>query len=143
MPTIEVQTANGVVTRAVVGLQSVQLGPARVENLRATVNPAMQIGLLGGEFFNNFIYRVNAAEGVIHLLPNEGIRGGMAADQWRNRFRRLRDPLARLERYLEQEEGLRQAERARLERRREELRSGLSQLDLEANRMDVPQRWRY
>ena len=88
--------------RAVVLLDSVQLGAARVENLQATINPSMQIGLLGGDFFNNFVYRVDAAESELWLAPNEKIRAGLGAEQWRDRFRRVREPLERLEAYLEQ-----------------------------------------
>jgi clan AA aspartic protease (TIGR02281 family) len=66
-PHVQMWTAAGVVTRPIVMLQSVQLGRARVEGLEATVNPAMQVGLLGGTFFNNFVYQVDAAESEIVL----------------------------------------------------------------------------
>jgi aspartyl protease family protein len=79
-PRATVSTANGYVRVPVVELDSVQLGRARVEGLHATVNPTMNVGLLGGSFFNNFKYSVDVAAGVITLAPNEGIRGGAAAE---------------------------------------------------------------
>ncbi len=141
-PHVEMVTAGGVVARPVVTLQSVQLGRARVENLEATVNPAMQVGLLGGTFFNNFIYQVDAAASEILLVPNERLRGGLDEAAWRARFESLRDPIARLEAYLASEETLRQGERERLERRRTALLEQLEELETHANRLEVPQAWR-
>jgi clan AA aspartic protease (TIGR02281 family) len=141
-PHVRVATANGVVARPVVVLDAVQVGGARVEGLQATVNPAMQVGLLGGTFFNNFVYRVDAAEGVITLEPNDRIRGGLDAEGWRRRFRSVRDPLERLEAYLADRDVSRAGERRRLEARRAELRESLSMLEDEANRFDVPVTWR-
>ncbi len=63
-------TANGAIQVPVVLLDSVQIGNARVKNLLATINPMLEVGLLGGSFFNNFSYSVNPAEGVIILRPN-------------------------------------------------------------------------
>ncbi len=141
-PHINVITAAGMVARPVVTLQSVQLGRARVENLEATINPAMEVGLLGGTFFNNFVYQVDAAASEILLVPNERLRGGLDEAAWRARFESLRDPIARLEAYLESEEALRQAERQRLERRRSALLEQLDELERHANRLEVPQAWR-
>ena len=141
-PVVHVHTANGTVARYLVRLDAVQVAGARVEGLMATVNPAMEIGLLGGTFFNNFVYRVDAAEGVIALTPNERIRGGLAADEWRQRFVRLREPLDQLEAYLASKEISRPGRRRELERRREQLRAALVDLEREANRHDVPQQWR-
>lgn len=137
-----VRTANGVVARPVVRLESVQLGGARVEGLEATLNPSMEIGLLGGSFFNNFIYRVDAAESVIALEPNDGIRGGLDAEEWRRRFAEAREPIRRLEAYLEDREVTREGRRQELEQRLEELRRGLEELELAANRAGVPAAWR-
>jgi clan AA aspartic protease (TIGR02281 family) len=142
MKHIQVHTAAGLVSRPVVMLRSVTLGGARVENLEATINPAMRVGLHGGEFFNNFVYRVDAAESTLYLRPNERIRGGLGASEWRQRFRSAREPLARLEAYLENEKDLRRDDRARLERRREELIAMLEELELRANKLDVPYKWR-
>ena len=141
-PHTEVITAAGRVSRAIMTLESVELAGARVENLDATVNPAMEIGLLGGTFFNNFIYRVDAAAGYIELRPNENIRGGMAAADWQRRFRAIRRPLARLEQHLETAEIDDDQERAYLENRAVTLRDELDALSLEANKLDVPYAWR-
>jgi len=141
-PVVQVRTASGIVARPVVTLESVQLAGARVEGLSATVNPAMEIGLLGGSFFNNFVYRVDAAHSVISLAPNDGIRGGLGPDEWRQRFRMVREPLGRLDAYVREHPDLSDDEREILERRREELASTLAELEEQANRLDVPQRWR-
>ena len=141
-PTVLVTTAAGRVTRAVVTLDSVELAGARVEDLQATVNPSMEIGLLGGTFFNNFVYRVDAAKSVITLTRNEGIRGGMGEEDWRERFARLQEPLMRLTGYLDAGEVRRRGELERLERRRVELQEQLAALEDEANRLDVPFAWR-
>ena len=141
-PRVRVSTANGVVSEPVIELASVQLGPAKVSDLQAAVSGSMQVGLLGGTFFNNFVYQVDAAAGVITLRPNEGVRGGMNQSQWRDRFDSIREPLHRLELYLE-EGGFSDAGRVReLEVRRAQLRSSLEQLELEANGARVPRGWR-
>ena len=140
-PQVQVHTANGVVSLPIVRLASVELGGARVEGLEATLNPSMQVGLLGGSFFNNFVYRVDAAESVITLAPNEGMRGGLDAESWRARFTELRGPLARLEAHLTNV-GARDPERVVLEARRAEIRAALEALDAEADRQRVPQNWR-
>lgn len=142
-PYQETHTANGVVARPLVPIRSVQLGPARIENLSATVNPSMQIGLLGGSFFNNFIYRVDAARSVIALAPNDQIRAGLGADQWRERFDQIRAPLARLDDYLSDHPNLDVGELGRLASRRAELEGMLLELEREANKLGVPQVWRY
>ncbi|MEM7408837.1 MAG: aspartyl protease family protein [Myxococcota bacterium] len=139
---VQVHTANGVVARALVPVQSVQVGGARVEHLTATVNPSMRIGLLGGDFFNNFVYRVDAARGVMTLVPNPNIRGGLGPDQWRRRFETVNDPLRRIALYLSTRRDLRQDERAPLLARRKELEAELARLEREADRLDVPQIWR-
>jgi len=138
---VPVHTANGVVALPIVVLESVELGGARVENLEATLNPSMEVGLLGGSFFNNFVYRVDAAESVITLAPNEGMRAGLDAEAWRARFAQLRAPLARLEAHLQTVQA-RDPERQVLEAHRLELRAALQALDAEADRQRVPQNWR-
>jgi clan AA aspartic protease (TIGR02281 family) len=142
MSSILVRTANGVVSRSVVRLDSIELGGARVEGLEATVNPSMGIGLLGGTFFNNFIYRVDAAEQVISLETNDGIRGGIGAEQWRDRFRSIREPMARLSAYLESVEITREGRRSELEGRLASLEESLEELELQASRVGVPASWR-
>jgi len=142
MPYVEVHTAAGVVARAVVELDAVQVGGARVEHLTATVNPAMDIGLLGGEFFNNFVYSVDAAESIITLTRNDNLRGGLGAEEWRERFRTFTGPLERLEAYLRENPQLHDDERAVLAARQAELEAHLADLERDADRLGVPQIWR-
>jgi clan AA aspartic protease (TIGR02281 family) len=141
-PQVMVSTANGQVLRPVVMLDSVELGGARVENLEATLSPSMPVGLLGGSFFNNFVYRVDAAQSVITLAPNDGMRGGLDAQSWRARFAEVRSLLERLEAHLQSQPGMHANERELLEGRRAELRAALDALDQEADRLHVPQTWR-
>lgn len=141
-PRVTVQTANGLVQVPLIDLDSVQLGPARVENLSATVNPTMEVGLLGGSFFNNFRYSVDAAAGVITLAPNDAIRGGAAEDQWRERFRNLRSSIEQLESYLASRLPTRDRERRELEGNLAAMKESLQDLEIEANHARVPQSWR-
>ena len=141
-PRIDVQTANGIVSEPVVVLKTVQLGPARVDNLRAAISGSMDIGLLGGAFFNNYVYQVDAASGVITLKPNAHVRGGMNQNQWRERFDTIREPLARLEAYLEKGGFTDQGRVRELEAHRDQLRAALDELEVEANKADVPRGWR-
>jgi clan AA aspartic protease (TIGR02281 family) len=141
-PRIRVTTANGVVAEPVIMLSSVQLGPARVENLKAAVSGSMDIGLLGGRFFNNYVYSVDSAAGVITLKPNVNVRGGLSPDQWRARFDEVRKPLDRLEAYLDGG-GFTDMGRVReLEDHRDKLRANLEKLEHEANKHAVPRGWR-
>lgn len=141
-PHARVMTANGIVSRPVVRLDSIEVGGARVEGLTATVNPSMDIGLLGGSFFNNFVYRVDAAENVISLTPNDQLRGGLGEAEWRQRFRTLLDLLAELDAHLSKDVVRPKEEVATLERHRADLEAQLERLQLEANRLDVPYSWR-
>jgi len=142
-PRVTVNTANGRARYPVVELDSVQLGPARVHSLEATVNPTMNIGLLGGSFFNNYRYSVDTAASVITLVPNEHVRAGEAADQWRARFRELHRSIDRLETYLEDREVTRANRREELESNLLGLRNELRELEIEANHAGVPKAWRY
>ena len=63
-------TAGGSVLLPVMTLRSLSLGGARIRSLRAVVNPNLQVGLLGGAFFNRFAYSVDTSAGVITLRPN-------------------------------------------------------------------------
>jgi clan AA aspartic protease (TIGR02281 family) len=139
---IFVQTANGVTQVPLVRIRSVELGGARVENLEATVNSSLSIGLLGGSFFNNFVYGVDAAAGVITLSRNHAIRGGLAKDEWLARFRELREPLQRLERYLLEREISRKGRRAELEQNLADLHARMEDLEIQADRVQVPANWR-
>jgi aspartyl protease family protein len=141
-PRISVRTANGTIQVPLVRLDSVVLGGARVEGLMATVNPTMNIGLLGGAFFNHFSYEVDPAASVITLKPNHAVVSGLGEQHWQRRFLKIRGPLAELEDYLRDREGLRAARREELEQKRAELQAGLNALEIEANRDDVPAAWR-
>jgi clan AA aspartic protease (TIGR02281 family) len=141
-PRTWVRTANGLIDRPLVEIRSVQIGEARVESLLATVNPSLEIGLLGGAFLNNFVYSVDAAAGMLSLAPNGGIRSGLDENEWRERFRSLREPLARLEQHLAHSAVLRAGRREELERARDELRERLAALEREAREADVPVAWR-
>jgi clan AA aspartic protease (TIGR02281 family) len=141
-PRVTVSTANGYVRVPLVKIDSVQLGDARVEGLQATVNPSMSVGLLGGSFFNNYKYSVDIAAGVITLVPNEGVRGGAAAEQWRERFHDLRTSIERLEGYLGDRTITRANRRRELEMNLEALKEDLRNLEIEANYAGVPKSWR-
>lgn len=141
-PRVLVGTANGTIRVPVVQLDSVQLGAARVEGLEAHVSDSMDIGLLGGDFFNHFVYAVDAAEGVLTLAPNDALRSGLGEREWRARFRALRESLAQLEAYLDAREVTREGRRAELEARREALRAQLAELEQEATLGQVPAAWR-
>lgn len=141
-PSVVVSTANGPVRVPVVQLDSVELGGARVEGLEATVISSMEIGLLGGSFFNHFVYAVDAAENVISLRQNDGLRGGLDAAAWRGRFRALRGSLAVVDGFLAESASPGPNRRKQLEARRTELVRGLEALELEAARAGVPESWR-
>lgn len=135
-------TANGMVSEPVVRLMSVQLGGARVENLEASVSGSMDVGLLGGTFFNNFVYQVDSASGVILLTPNGRVVSGLTEEQWRARFREIREPLGRLDAALERGGFLDESRVRELQQRQTELRQALEELEIQASRSRVPQNWR-
>jgi len=141
-PRMRSRTANGIVSEPVVELRSVQLGPARVMNVRAAVSSSMDIGLLGGAFFNNFVYQVDAAAGVITLTPNARVRAGLDQDQWRQKFEAVRQPLAKLEAYIDKGGFLDKGRVRELEQHREQLRASLEKLEAQANHAGVPRGWR-
>jgi clan AA aspartic protease (TIGR02281 family) len=141
-PRVAVTTANGIVARPLVALHSIEIRGARVENLSATLDPSLELGLLGGSFFNNYIYRVDAARSVMTLVPNDELRGGVGEAQWRERFRTWTDPLRRLDDYLRDHPYLEDRERAALGVRKQELQAGLSDLERRADDLGVPQNWR-
>ena len=141
-PQIQVRTANGVISEPILPLDSIQLGPARVDDVMTAISATMDIGLLGGAFFNNFVYQVDAAESIITLVPNVGVRGGESRETWLARFGEIREPLARLEAYLERGGFTDEGRVRELEARRDELRAALDQLESEANQKRVPRSWR-
>ncbi len=141
-PRVRVRTANGVISEPIVELRSVQLGPARVTGLKAAVSGSMDIGLLGGAFFNNFVYQVDSAASVITLAPNARVRGGLEQSQWQERFDAVRAPLARVEAYLEKGGFMDKSRVRELESHRDRLRAALEELEGQANRASVPRGWR-
>jgi len=141
------QTANGVVTHATVMLRSVDLNGAVVENVPASISPAMEMGLLGLSFFNHFHYSIDAAAGVLTLVPNDlaesgAIRGGRSEAQWRSEYQELRQRLARVDQELDAKSSSKARSLERLEEQRGSLLSDLAQLDGEADLARVPMTWR-
>jgi clan AA aspartic protease (TIGR02281 family) len=141
-PRVSVTTANGVVARPLVPVSSIEVHGARVENLSATLDPELEFGLLGGSFFNNYVYRVDAARSVMTLVPNDQIRGGLDEAQWRDRFESFTDPLHRLEVYRRDHPYLGEQESTALAARERELRTALRELERHADELGVPQIWR-
>lgn len=140
-------TANGVVQQALVTLESVELGSARVENVPASVSPSMSTGLLGLSFFNHFRYRVDPASGVITLRSNGlveagKIRGGRSESQWRTQFAGLAARRKAIEREIEVTNPNRSRRRAELEAMIDEVERQLDVLDDEADEARVPMQWR-
>lgn len=135
-------TANGLIRQAVVKLDSVEVGEARVENVRGSVSESLPVGLLGTSFFNHFTLQIDPAARMLTLIENPDMRGGASQAQWSERFRVLRDRKARLETHLESGPLLEEDRRQELEGRRDELAAELEALDDEANRAGVPVAWR-
>jgi hypothetical protein len=109
----------------------------------ATLNPTMSIGLLGGTFFNQFTYGVDPVANVITLKRNHAaITPNLNEGHWRGRFGEIRESLDQLDAYLQDREGLDEARREALEKKRGELQARLDSLELEANRDHVPRIWR-
>ncbi|MGH0037667.1 MAG: aspartyl protease family protein [Myxococcota bacterium] len=54
-----------------VGLDSLEIGGARLENIEGTVNPNLDVGLIGGSFLNRFNYFIDTEGGVILFEPLE------------------------------------------------------------------------
>lgn len=141
-------TANGVVEEPVVMLDSVQLGGARVEDVPASINESMPVGLLGLSFFNHFSYHVDAAAGVVTLKPNDlaetgALRGGRSEAQWRSSFRALRRQIDAIDRHLDSLGPLRARHAKRYKERRAEIERELELLEAEADRARVPDAWRF
>ncbi len=141
-PRATYQTANGLIAQPIVVLDAVQVGDVRVENLRGSVGGGMQVGLLGGTFFNNFTFQVDPGANVITLFPNAQVRAGVNEGEWRARFREVREQLAVIEAYLAEENLVDKARVASLEKRRAALATELEALEDEANLAGVPQAWR-
>ncbi len=137
------KTANGTVSHAIVTVDSIQLGEARVEAVRGSISHSMPIGLLGGSFFNNFTFQIDPAAGVITLLRNDRVRSGVSERQWRDRFAEIQGKIRTLERYIEDHHFSRESRRDELDARLVGLRRRLEDLEAEADRAAVPQAWRH
>jgi clan AA aspartic protease (TIGR02281 family) len=135
-------TANGLVRQAVVSFEAIEVGEARVENVRGSVSQSLPVGLLGTSFFNHFTLQIDPAARMLTLIVNPNMRGGASESQWRERFRGLQQRLARLEAHLEGGTLTTDARVRELEARREALGAELDQLEEEADRADVPAAWR-
>lgn len=141
------RTANGVVVQPVVMLRSVDLGGAVVENVPASISPSMEIGLLGLSFFNHFTYHIDAAAGVLTLVPNDlaesgAILGGRSEAQWRAEYRDLHTRIESVDQEYATKSTSKARERGQLEEQRAALLDNLSLLEGEADRARVPMRWR-
>ncbi len=141
------QTANGIVTHTTVMLRSVDLGGASVENVPASISPSLEIGLLGLSFFNHFTYNVDAAAGILTLVPNDlaesgAIRGGRSEAQWRAEYAGLRERIARVEREFEAKSTSKARAQDQLDQARGALLNELSLLEGEADVARVPMSWR-
>ena len=135
-------TANGVIAKPVITLDSVQAGEARVEQVRASISSTLGVGLLGGAFFNNFTFQIDPAANQIAVVLNDRVRAGRSEAQWREQFQQVRGDLVRLERYMEENHFTRESRVAGLEEKRAELEGKLQTLEEEADLALVPQAWR-
>ena len=140
-------TANGMVEHPVVMLDSVDLGGAVAREVPASIGPELSFGLLGLSYFNRFTYHVDAAQGLVTLVPNGlaetgAIRGGRSEAQWRAEYRNLHDRVARLEGEATRTPESHGRERRRLEAASADLARELALLDSEADRARVPVGWR-
>lgn len=141
-PTALYQTANGVVSFPVVQLDSVQVGEARVEGVRASISDNMEVGLLGGSFFNNFTFQIDPGAQLITLRSNDRVRSGLNEAEWRRLFAVLNGKISALESYIADNEFFRESRREDLRQRLAALEVSLEELDLKADRAEVPQAWR-
>jgi clan AA aspartic protease (TIGR02281 family) len=66
---IDADTPGGRAKMGFVGLDSLEIGGARLENIESTVNPNLDVGLLGGSFLNRFNYFIDTEGGVILFEP--------------------------------------------------------------------------
>jgi len=140
-------TANGTVRSALVTLESVELGGARVENVPAHVSKTMSVGLLGLSFFNHFRYRVDPVSGIVTLRPNGlvesgQIRGGRSEGQWKGEFARLVRRRAGVEAALDEVNPNRSRRKAELKGMLEEVDRQWGMLEDEADDAHVPMHWR-
>jgi clan AA aspartic protease (TIGR02281 family) len=140
-------TANGMVEHPVVMLDSVDLGGAVARDVPASIGSELEFGLLGLSYFNRFSTHVDAAAGIVTLVPNGlaeagAIRGGRSEAQWRSEYRNLHERIARIEDEAARTPESHGRERRRLEAEHAELAHQLSLLDSEADGARVPVAWR-
>jgi len=135
-------TANGMIRQAVVRLDAVEVGEARVENVRGSVSDSLPVGLLGTSFFNHFTLQIDPAARMLTLVENPDMRGGASAETWSERFRGLRERQKRLEDYLADGTLTDAARLKELEKKRDQLAAELEALEAEADRAEVPPAWR-
>src|SRR5262245_46594130 len=140
-------TANGMIEQPVVMLDSVDLGGAVAREVPASIGPELEFGLLGLSYFNRFDTHVDAAAGVVTLVPNGlaeagAIRGGRSEEQWRAEYAGLQSRVERLDAEAARTPRSHEREVERLDAAREEVARQLQLLDAEADRAQVPLRWR-
>jgi clan AA aspartic protease (TIGR02281 family) len=140
-------TANGVVEHPVAMLDSVDLGGAVAREVPASIGPDLRYGLLGLSFFNRFTTHVDAAAGIVTLVPNGlaesgAIRGGRSEAQWRSEYRNLQERIARLEASAARTPESHARGRQRREEELAAFEHELALLDAEADRARVPVAWR-
>jgi clan AA aspartic protease (TIGR02281 family) len=145
--TRQYQTANGIIEEPVVMLDSVDLAGARVDDVPASISSTMQVGLLGLSYFNHFTYHVDAAQGILTLVPNDleesgSIRGGRSKAQWRSEYRGLGWRREQLAAAFERTSPNQSSKRRALEAQRQELDRQLEILEAEADQARVPMAWR-
>jgi clan AA aspartic protease (TIGR02281 family) len=135
-------TANGLVRQAVISFDAIEVGEARVENVRGSVSESLPVGLLGTSFFNHFTLQIDPAARMLTLIRNPNMRGGASQAQWRERFSDLQHRITRLDDYLEKGTLTTDSRLRELTARRNELADDLDRLETEADRADVPSGWR-
>jgi clan AA aspartic protease (TIGR02281 family) len=140
-------TANGVIETQLITLESVELGGARAAQVPATVSDSMPIGLLGLSYFNRFNYKIDTAQGIVTLVPNDLedtglIRGGRSESDWRSSYAQLRWRMRSLEEKRDRVPSSRSRAHARMKEEMEELERQHRQLESEADEARVPFSWR-
>jgi len=66
---VTLNTPSGRIRVPTVKLRSVGVGGSEVTNLRASVSPSLEIGLLGGSFLNQFRYSIDPVTKTLTLEP--------------------------------------------------------------------------
>ncbi len=141
------QTANGIIEEPVVMLDLVELGGAKVREVPASISSTMDVGLLGLTFFNHFTYHVDAAAGVLTLVPNQLeetglIRGGRSQAQWRAEYADLEYRQAAIEAEMARTPNTRARKRRQLEEALADVMRQRQELEAEADEARVPMAWR-